>query len=253
MKKVYLPFLLVLSMLFSSCFDVVENYTFQSDGSCNMDYSYDMGKAISVLSNLLPDSVKALQEYKINKDTSLNFYTSLTDSTRKHLDINEVQMAKSTDLLLKMDLPDNRLTVNVHHQAKSPSGLKYFLQNISRMASNQFDNLWKRKSKNTTQKNEELMVGQDFYKYEISPKKFYRTIDTAKFNRYVKENEQMVAMAKAMLIDMPYKVVIHLPRAAKRTDNPRAVLSADKKQVTIAANLDDALKNPALMNFKIDY
>ncbi|MGV8879108.1 MAG: hypothetical protein ACOH2A_08770 [Sphingobacteriaceae bacterium] len=255
MKKAYLPFLLLLNMLSSSCFDVVENYTFQSDGSCQMDYSYDMGKAISVLSNLLPDSVKALQEYRLNKDTTVNFYTSFTDSTRQHLDINEVQMAKSTDLLLKMDLPDNRMTVSVQHQAKSSSGLKYFLQNISSMASKQFDNLWKRKSKNENEavENEKLIVGQNFYKYEISPKKFYRTIDTAKFNQYVKENEQMVAIAKAMLIDMPYKVVIHLPRAAKRTDNSKAVLSADKKQITIAANLDEALKDPTLMNFKIDY
>lgn len=253
MKKAYLPFTLLLSMLFSSCFDVVENYTFQSDGSCKMDYSYDIGKTIAVLSNLLPDSVKALQEYKINKDTTVNFYSSLTDSTLQHLDINEMQMVKSTDLLLKMDLPENKMKFSVQYRAKNSSGLKYFLQNISRMAGKQFNNLLKNKPSDGVGSNENLMIGQDFYQYEITPKKFYRTIDTAKFHRFVKENEQMVFMAKAMLIDMPYKVVIHLPRTVKKMNSPKAILSADKKQVTIAGNLDDALKNPALMNFKIDY
>src|SRR5690606_29920123 len=118
---------------------------------------------------------------------------------------------------------------------------------------NQFNNILKRRDKNLEDFKEEIMLGQDYYQYVITPKKFYRTIDTSKFNQYVKENEQMVTMAKALLINMPYKVVIKLPRSAKKTDNPKAVLSADKKEVTIAASLEDAIQNPAIMNFKIDY
>jgi hypothetical protein len=253
MKRLAIIPALFLCFLFSSCFDVVESYTFKSDGSCKIDYNYDMGEAISVLYNLLPDSVKHLQEFQAHKDTMLNFYSSLTDSTREHLNINDLQMVKSTNLLVKIDLPDNKMVVNVEHEAKTPSGLKYFLQNITRFASNQFNNIIKRKDKNLEDFKEEMMLGQDFYQYVVTPQKFYRTIDTSKFRQYVKENEQMVIMAKALLINMPYKVVIKLPRSAKKIDNHKAVLSADKKEVTIAANLDDAIQNPAVMNFKIDY
>jgi hypothetical protein len=36
-------------------------------------------------------------------------------------------------------------------------------------------------------------------------------------------------------------------------NNPKAILSADRKTVTLTTNMDDVIKNPSLMNLKIDF
>jgi hypothetical protein len=60
-------------------------------------------------------------------------------------------------------------------------------------------------------------------------------------------------MAKAMLIDMPYKVVLNFAKPVKKVNNPKAIVSADRKRVTLVTNMDDVIKNPSVMNLKIDF
>jgi len=48
-------------------------------------------------------------------------------------------------------------------------------------------------------------------------------------------------------------VTVNLPRPAKSTGNPNAVLSADKKRVTLKLDLIEAMDKPELFNFKIAY
>jgi hypothetical protein len=60
-------------------------------------------------------------------------------------------------------------------------------------------------------------------------------------------------MAKAMLIDMPYKVVLNFAKPIKKLNNPKAVLSADRRSITLVTNMDEVIKNPSVMNLKIDF
>ncbi len=100
---------------------------------------------------------------------------------------------------------------------------------------------------------QQLVAGEDYYSYEITPHRFYRIIDKAKFNAFLKKTQSTFAMAKAMLIDMPYKVVLNFAKPVKKLNNSKAILSADRKRVTLATNMDDVIKNPSLMNLKIDF
>ena len=43
--------------------------------------------------------------------------------------------------------------------------------------------------------------------------------------------------AGSMGIEIPYTITLKLPRPVKRSDNPLAILSEDKKTVTIKYNL----------------
>ena len=99
----------------------------------------------------------------------------------------------------------------------------------------------------------DILAGQDYYLYEISPHKFYRIIDKVKFKAFLKKTGSTFAMAKAMLIDMPYKVILNFAKPVKKLNNPKAILSADRKRVTLETTMDDVIKNPSLMNLKIDF
>jgi hypothetical protein len=253
MRKSYFFILFLALTCFTSCVDVVEHYDFKADGSCNVAYTFDMSKAVSVLMNLMSDSVKATPQFAVAKDTTLNFYSALPDSTQQKMTLDQMNLAKSSNLTVQMNLPKNIMKVSVSHQAKTAADLQYYLRNISKIASQSNLNNVKGSSSVKDFNAQELLSGQDYYTYEVTSHKFYRIIDKTKFNAFMKKTQATFSMAKAMLIDMPYKVVLNFAKPVKKVNNPKAIVSADRKHVTLTTNMDEIIKNPSVMNLKIDF
>jgi hypothetical protein len=256
MKKLYLAVLFFVLLGLNSCVDIEERYDFKPDGSCNVTYGFDMGKAVSILTNLLTDSVRETPQFALIKDTTLNFYNALPDSISTKMTIEEMRIAMASDLGVKMDLKRNVMKISVKHRAKSAAELQYYLQHISAIQLNnpiELVNKNKKLEKPAMMNVQNFTVGQDYYAYEITNNKFYRTVDKNKFNIFLKKAGSKFAMAKAMLIDMPYKVILNFAKPVKKINNPKAILSADRRKVTLEASMDDVIKNPALMNLKIDF
>jgi len=253
MRKLYISFVVLVIFCLTSCVDVEEHYDFKSDGSCKVAYSFDMSKAVSVLMNLMSDSVKATPQFAIVKDTALNFYSALPDSTQQRMTLDEANLAKSSNLSVKMNLQKSLMKISITHDAKDAADLQYYLRNISKIESHS-DLKAVTKNKNTRDLDaSQLISGQDYYTYEVSPHKFYRIIDKAKFTAFLKKTQSTFTMAKAMLIDMPYKVILNFAKPVKKVNNPKAVLSADRKRVILQTNMDEIMKNPSVMNLKIDF
>ncbi len=255
MKKIYpLAFLLLLICCLTSCVDIEESYNFKADGSCSVVYGFDMSHAVSILKNLMSDSLQATPQFSMVKDTSLNFYSALPDSTQQKLSPEEANMAKSSNLSVKMNLKESIMKINISHVAKNYADLQYYLDHISKISMNsRFGNSAKGDNVPLRFDSQQLMAGQDYYNYDVTPHKFYRVIDKAKFNAFLKKTSSTLAMAKAMLIDMPYKVVLNFAHPVKKINNNKAILSADRKHVTLITNIDEVMKDPSIMNLKIDF
>ncbi len=254
MKKIYVIIIALAAFCMSSCVDIEEHYDFKNDGSCKVTYAFDMSKAVSVLVNLVSDSLKETPQFSLVKDTTLNFYSAIPDSSQQKMNAAEVELAQSSDLTIKMNLRKSIMKVAINHNAKSPADLKYYLQNVSKIALSSQINAFSSNTKtNTAFDAKQMVAGQDYYSYEITPHKFYRIIDKTKFNAFLKKTQSTFMMAKAMLIDMPYKVILNFAKPIKKLNNPKAVLSADRKSVTLITNMDDVIKNPSVMNLKIDF
>ena len=254
MKKIYLIIGCLMLLCFSSCVDIEEHYDFEADGSVNVVYGFDMSRAVSVLMNLMSDSVRATPQFAMVKDTTLNFYSALPDSTQIKMNLDEINMAKSSNLSVKMDLNKSIMKVSINHVAKNASDLQYYLQHISKISmNNQLNAITKNNTEARRFDAQQLIAGEDYYNYEITPHKFYRIIDKAKFNAFLKKTGSTLAMAKAMLIDMPYKIVLNFAKPVKKINNSKAVLSADRKHVTLVTDMDEVMKDPNVMNLKIDF
>ena len=254
MKKAKLILVFFALLFCSSCVDIEEHYDFKADGSCNVVYGFDMSRALSVLVNLMSDSVRATPQFSMKKDTSLNFYSAMPDSTQLKMNLDEINMAKSSNLTVKMDLSKSIMKVSINHVAKNAADLQYYLQNISKISMNsQLNSLTKNNKEAKGFDAQQLVAGEDYYSYEVTPHKFYRIIDKAKFNAFLKKTQSTLAMAKAMLIDMPYKIVLNFAKPVKKINNSKAVLSADRKHVTLVTDMDEVIKNPSVMNLKIDF
>jgi len=254
MKKIYLLVFLGFVVLFSSCVDIEEHYTFKADGSCSVAYNFDMSKAVSVLMNLMTDSIRETPEFNMVKDTTLNFYSALPDSTQQKMNVNDADMAKTSNLNINMNLKKNLMRVSLKHDAKNVKELQYYLEHIAKITnSGNVSAITRNAKKNTFFDPQQLISGEDYYIYEITPHKFYRIIDLSKFNAFIKRTQATFAMAKAMLIETPYKLVLNFAKPVKKINNPKAILSADRKRVTLQTNMDEIIKNPASMNLKIDF
>ncbi|HEY5327680.1 MAG TPA: hypothetical protein VIJ27_11820, partial [Mucilaginibacter sp.] len=198
MKKFCWPILFFVLLCLSSCVDIEEHYDFKPDGSCNVLYSFDMSSAVSVLMNLMTDSIKETPQFSIVKDTALNFYSALPDSTQRKMTLEEANMAKGSNLSVKMDLKKNIMKVGINHLAKNSADLEYYLKHLSKMSLNdQLNSVTKNNKKNGGFDAQQLVAGEDYYSYEITPHKFYRIIDKSKFNAFLKKTSSAFAMAKA--------------------------------------------------------
>ena len=254
MRKLYLPVIFFLSVCLSSCVDIEEHYDFKQDGSCKVVYDFDMSKAVAVLMNLMSDSLKQTPEFGIVKDTTLNFYSALPDSTQQKLSADEVKMTKGSDLNIKMNLKRGIMKVSINHQAESYAGLEYYLQHLSDISTkSRLKGITGSSKQPVSFDAQKLLVGEDYYNYQVTPHRFYRVIDMNKFKLFLKKSQSTFVMAKAMLIDMPYKIVLNFARPVKKINNPKAVLSADRRRVSLVTNMEDVLKNPSVMNLKIDF
>lgn len=152
-----------------------------------------------------------------------------------------------------MNLPKNIMKVSITHQAKDAADLQYYLRNISKIEAK--SNIEPVKGDHDLKgfDAQQLLSGQDYYAYEVTPHKFYRIIDKTKFNAFLKKTQSTFAMAKAMLIEMPYKVVLNFAKPVKKVNNPKAIVSADRKTVILRTSMDEIIRNPSVMNLKIDF
>lgn len=254
MKKAWLIGCVLLIACLTGCVDVDETYDFHADGSCNVTYNFDMSKAISVLVNLLPDSVKQTPQFNMEQDTTVNYYNLLPDSVHRQMDSTQIATAKSSDVVMIMNLNHNKVRISMRHSANTVSDLSYYLKNLSKMTSNnQLGTILASKKTVKASTENPFALTQDYYSYDIGPHKFYRTIDMVKFKKYVRANQSTFSMSKAMLIEMPYKVTINFPQPILKIDNKKAVISVDKKSVTLQTDIEEVLKDPDIMNFKIDF
>ena len=168
--------------------------------------------------------------------------------------MDEYKMAQASELNVKMDLARNIMKVNISHLAKNTDELEYYLEHISKISlGNQMSKLAKSDKSLKAFDAQQLVAGQDYYDYDVTPHKFYRIVDKAKFNAFLKKTASTFAVAKSLLIDMPYKVVLNFAKPIKKVDNPRAIVSADRRTVTLKTEMSEVIKNPAVMNLQIDF
>src|SRR5476651_1869369 len=114
MRKIYVLIILFgVLTCFSSCVDIEEHYDFKADGSCNVVYDFDMSHAVAVLMNLMSDSVAATPQFAMAKDTSINFYSAIPDTTQRKLSTAETSLAKSSKLDIKMNLRKSLMKISI--------------------------------------------------------------------------------------------------------------------------------------------
>lgn len=260
MKKLFFPLVLFCSLFLVACFDVQETYTLNTDGSYEVKYDMDMSGLMKMASSFTPDSVKQLDEAKDEvKDTTFNIGSAAPDSTRKKLNAEEFALLQKTDMHMQTDVPNNIMKFSIHNKGKSIEEMNYFFKNFGRLMKKSHVD---RRIGNKKFQTDDSDNGDSKSPFEHND--FDYKVTATSFERKTKaidlstegEDEQLKAslkMFKAMGLKLTNTIVINLPRSAKSVNDPKAILSADKKQVKLSIDMFENLENPKELHLLINY
>lgn len=236
-----------------------ETYNLNTDGSYSVNYNLDMGGLMGLVAGMLPDSVKDAKEFKAIKDTTVNLGT-MPDSLKKNMKAEEMALLQHTDMRMQMDLDQSLLKIGFKNEGKSIKELDNFLSNFSgvmkkaKVADLMSKPLGASGAKaSASEDDKDMPFASKEFDYVITPNSFERKIKLEVLAAKKAKDEKVYAMIKSMNLKMTSTIIINLPKPASSVDNPNAVLSADKKQFKLVINMLDAINNPAMMNFKVNY
>ncbi|HSC39448.1 MAG TPA: hypothetical protein VLD19_16305, partial [Chitinophagaceae bacterium] len=92
--------------------------------------------------------------------------------------------------------------------------------------------------------------------YDVSVKKglYSRKVNKQRYEVFSQtmKPDQLKQMS-SMMGPMNYTLVVTLPQSIKKTSNAKAVLSKDKKTVTLQADLLETFEHPELLELDIEY
>jgi len=259
MTKIRLILLTAVTLLFSSCLEIKETYTLLEDGAYKMEYSVDVGKAIGLFQSLSDEATADLATFK-SADTLINYSNIFSDSVKKNIDARTLSVFANTNLKLKMDVANGVFLAKINNEGKSINDLLFLLENMDDLVEN--GNKKVMNSFTPKKPNEEEYPGESpalsnkDFEYIVTPTSFERRLTETAIERYKGRNMEALANILSdpeMDFNITSTVVINLPRPAKSISNKNAILSADKKQFSLTANVIKASGNPELLNFKIVY
>lgn len=258
MKKSFFLFVLVVSLFLASCFDVQETYTLKTDGSYEAKYDMDMSGLMKMVSSFTPDSVKQLDKTKGEvKDTTFNIGSAVPDSAKKKLTVQEFALLQKTDMHMKTDVPNNIMQFSVINKGKSLEEMNYFFKNFGRLMKK--SNVDKRignknfQADNSDEGDDKSPFEHNDFDYKVTTTSFERKTKVVDLDAEGEQLKASLKMFKAMGLKLTNTIVINLPRPAKSVNDPKAVLSADKKQVKLSMDMFENLENPKELHLLVNY
>ena len=217
MKKIINALLFAASVFtMTACFDITEDITLNKDGSGTYVSTTDASKLTEQLSMLaaMDTTGELMPKLKYSLDSSFSANFGQYAAIKG---VSNVKIDTSKEYTYKVTLDFKNIeTLNA-------------VINVDK--------------KEDTQKN----------LYAWSKGKLTRKDSGVGMGDMAMEDEQQKEMAKSMLKDMKYKIVYHLPKKVSGMTNKKAILSSDKKTVTLEGSLLDIMDKKLSLGNEVKY
>jgi hypothetical protein len=263
MKNIRTLLLFLLPLAFMSCTDTREELEIKGDGSGTLVMKTDLGKMLDIMkgfggNDLAKDGLDkpfdTIMFMKNYVDTAKNVTPEQKDLLREgkvHLILNMNESIGKIDMNFPFSSSDKlqQLYANLN---SSTNGLK-----------NIFDGVGKGMQKGdatdgTQEQANDKSMPQIASVYDITVKNglYSRKVNKQRYDEFAQamkldDLKQMGGMMGDMKMD--YTLSIKLPRPIKKINNSTALLSSDKKTVTLAADLMETFQHPELLALELEY
>ena len=215
--------LIITGIGFSSCFDIMEEYHFNADGSGTAKMLIDVSQMVDMM----------------------DAFGSSLDSTGEGGESIEEMFDKNESIENLKRLPGIRNIVNLNDKEKKVIGYSYEFANIEALNNALIagrDNLGLGEMLGAGEMNTE---SENENSFTFVKKKFKRTMDMTMPEDDDSEEMQYMEMAMAMFKEAKYTTVYSFDRKIRKVKNDAALIGADGKHVTIENNLADLMQGKA--------
>ncbi len=253
MNKLKLLAAALLALCFTACITINEEVSINNNGTGNMRIHSDMGKMFEMLKSFAGEEEIKKEGMDKKMDTTI-FMKDIVD-TAKNMSAEDKALLRDGALKLKMNMQENLFDVDMNYPFKNLNDANKLYAAMNKgggLASlmkgfNQGD-----------QGGDNSAGGIDkigtLYDIRIKDGEYSRTLNQARYDSLMTDPRMQESKGMmGMMGDMGMNLLVKLPRAAKSVSNPKAVLSDDKKSVTLPGDIMIALDSPKTLEIVIRY
>jgi hypothetical protein len=266
MKKISWIAGLVVLVVFSGCFDTLEEVTINENGSGTFINSLDMGKLLGLAKTMGSGNDEMKDLDKLKMDTVIHL-KDIQDSL-KNLNAAEKKIAATGTLNIQMDASDEKMKFEFTFPFSKTSEIAGIQDILKKAKQNIINDIMQKIMGEKGSKNESLLGKDDddeptegmssnideYYTSVFEKGKFTRKLNKEKY-AHVEDDKSLKSLQEMAQLGMPInmKTIINLPKPAKKAEGKGVKLSDDKKKVTVEGTLDDFFESAAYFEYDIEY
>lgn len=252
MRKFILSVLTVSVIFLTGCLETTQEITLNDDGSGTISNTNDMSALIG-----LAKQMGGAAEIEKAPQQSIDSTISMKEGADSipNLSPEEREMAKKGILKVKMNLKEEKFVTNLVFPFSQPSQIAIYNKLSGKMMAETMKTMMGGDGAAIpTDQMPEPSSFDDYYTIEFSNGELTKKVNKEKYagaesDEYLKGVKQ----ASSMGLTMKATYIINLPRPVTKAEGKNVKLSADKKKVTISADIDDFFADPSALEFKIKY
>jgi hypothetical protein len=266
MKKISWIAGLIVLIIFSGCFDTLEEVTINENGSGSFVNSLDMGKILSLAKTMGSGKDEMKDFDKLKMDTII--YLKDVKDSLKNLNTAEKNIAATGALKILVDATDDKMNFTFTFPFSKTSEIAG-IQNILKKAKQDIiDDIMQKVMGGEGGKNEALLGNEDgdeskenmgasideYYTSVYEKGKFTRKLNKEKYSN-VEDDKSLKSLQEMAQLGMAInmKTIINLPKPAKKAEGKSLKLSDDKKKITMEGTLDDFFEDASYFEYDIEF
>jgi hypothetical protein len=267
MKKISWIAGLFMLVVFSGCFDTVDEFTIAENGSGTFVNSLDMGKILGLAKTMGGGNDEMKDFEKLKVDTVV-YLKNIKDSL-KNLNEAEKKIAATGTLKIQVDAKEGKLNFTFTFPFSNTSEIAPIQSILKKAKDDVIDNTMTKLMGEGAKKNDGFPGGDEedgeqkegmganldqYYTTIYEKGRFSRKLNKEKYanvgdDKTLKSMQEMAQMG----IPVNMKTVINLPKPAKKAEGKGVKLSDDKKKITIEGTLDDFFEDGSYFEYNIEY
>ena len=252
-------YLLPVALLFclAGCFDINEQIEIKPNGSGQLSVNTDMSQLLDLMQSYVGKEEMDKQMPNRKMDTTLQMKDLVDTSTS--LSAENKELVRKGWIHMKLNMDEKIFKADTHFPFTSIGNLQklYNSMNDGTINTNSLLKGMSTGAPDTSSGSAQMPDMNQFngvYDFICKDGMISRKLNAEKW-KAVQANPQFSQMkdAGSMGIEIPYTLTIIVPRPVKKIDNSLAVLSPDKKTVTLKYNFTEVLEHPEKFEYTLVY
>jgi hypothetical protein len=258
MKNIRILLLFLLPLAFASCMDTREELEIKKDGSGTLVMKTDLSKMLELIKSF-PTSDSSLEKNGMDKAMDTVMLMKDYVDTASAIPANQKALLRNGKVHVVLNVKENVGKFDMNFPFTSTDNLQQLyasLNNSSGGLKSLFGGATKGMPHGADDQADDKSMPQITSVYDIVVKNglYSRKVNKERYDEFKQSvNLEQLNGVSGMFGNMDYTLMVKLPNPVKRVSNSKAVISSDKKTVTLSSDLMQTFQHPEMLSLDIEY